>query len=82
MTDHATDLNGLFRGGWFSELEYDYSGILWVIIWASNKVIDIGVWSNCGGSQLGHSYCMYKYVNTHTHIYTHTHTHTHTRAIL
>ena len=38
------------------ELEYRYNCNAWAIIWDSNKGIDIGEWSICGGDRLERFY--------------------------
>ena len=43
--------------GRFRELEYHYNGIVRVIVWDSNKAIDIGEWSIPGGGRLERFYC-------------------------
>ena len=43
----------------FGELEYRYNDIVWTIYWDTNKAIDIGEWSTCGGGQLGGFYYIY-----------------------
>ena len=49
-------LNGPFREVvYFTELEYQYNGMAWAVIWDPNKTIDIGKWSICGVGQLKES---------------------------
>ena len=43
----------------YMELEYPYSGIIWMVIWDPNKAIDIGEWSICGGGRLQRFCCKY-----------------------
>ena len=53
-TGHGTDVKwSIYRGGWFKELKYRYSGI----VLDPNKAIGIGQWSVCGGGWLERFYC-------------------------
>ena len=45
---------------------YCYHSIVWVVVWDSNKVIDIGEWSICGGGRLERFYCMFTHTHRHT----------------
>ena len=59
-SENGPTLNGPLRlAGWFVELEYHYNGIVWVIIWEPNKVIDIGKRSTCRDGQLERFDCSY-----------------------
>ena len=51
----------------FRELEYGYNGIVWVIAWDANNVVDITKWSNCEGGQLQRFYCVYSYIYSRSH---------------
>ena len=35
---------------------------LWAVIWYSNKAIDIGEWSICGGGRFGRFSCMFLFI--------------------
>ena len=49
MTDHGTDIKWANYGG---GRDGGVKMSLWVIGWDLNNVIDIGVWSNCGGGRV------------------------------
>ena len=38
-------------------LEYCYNSIVKAIVWDTNKAVNIGEWSICGGDQLERFYC-------------------------
>ena len=40
------------------ELDYHYNSIVQVIVWDTNKVIDKGEWSICGGGRLERFHCI------------------------
>ena len=42
----------------FRELKCCYSDIAWAIVWQSNKAIDIGEWSICGGGRFERFHCI------------------------
>ena len=53
-------IHGPFRKVASRELEYRYSGFVWVIIWDTNKRINIGEWSICGGGQLERFFSVFR----------------------
>ena len=56
----ALTLNGAFiEGGRFRELKH-HNGIVWEVVWDSNKSIDIGEWSICECDRIERLYCTHK----------------------